>query len=279
MQPRWPVKRLARALAASLMLAGVVTGIVPAAASAATCQSWTGAIDSLSAVRAVSASDVWAVGASSNGTVDKTLILHWNGHKWATVTSPSPGTASSLSGVAATSAQNVWAVGESETISTEQTLILHWDGHTWTTVPSPSPSPVATLAAVGASSANNAWAVGASGGGPDATLILHWNGHTWAKVTSPNAGGPGGGNLLSGVAVTAGSNAWAVGLYHSAGSTVTNVLLLHWNGQSWQAVPGPNPGTTSNMLSAVAATSSGNVWTVGQYASGGAIQALAFHCC
>jgi ABC-type sugar transport system substrate-binding protein len=34
--------RVAAALAAPLMLAGVLTGLGPAAASAATCQAWTG---------------------------------------------------------------------------------------------------------------------------------------------------------------------------------------------------------------------------------------------
>ena len=73
----------------------------------------------LFSVAAVSASNVWAVGFSTDSTTtDHTLIEHWNGTSWSVVKSPSPGSGSdSLSGVAAISANNVWAVGASNTFS------------------------------------------------------------------------------------------------------------------------------------------------------------------
>src|SRR5215472_15835744 len=59
----------------------------------------------LQAVAATSASNAWAVGASSAGA----LIEHWNGTAWTQVPSPVP--AGVLTGVAATSARDAWAVG------------------------------------------------------------------------------------------------------------------------------------------------------------------------
>ncbi len=62
---------------------------------------------------ATSASNAWAVGfATNHGT--QTLILHWNGVKWARVPSPSPGPSDrddELAAVTAISSGNVWAVG------------------------------------------------------------------------------------------------------------------------------------------------------------------------
>jgi hypothetical protein len=238
--------------------------------------------DNLRAVRAVSASDVWAVGGTFNGTVGRALILHWNGHTWKQATIPSTGTASELAGVAASSASNVWAVGESETTSSERTLVLHWNGRRWAQQASPSPggsNSEDSLAAVGVSSAGNAWAVGTfTNGGIDNTLTLHWNGHKWARVTSPNRGGSASGNSLAGVAIVSGRDAWAVGSYVDGSGTAQNVLLLHWNGSTWQMTAGPRPAIR-NAFTAVAASSSGNVWAAGFSDTANARQALAFHCC
>src|SRR5713226_3906576 len=69
----------------------------------------------LSAVAAVSSSDVWAVGSyyiDDRGSVSKTLTEHWNGSSWSVVPSPNPETSSNaLSGVAIVSSSDAWAVG------------------------------------------------------------------------------------------------------------------------------------------------------------------------
>jgi len=65
-------------------------------------------------VAAVSATDIWAVGQSQNGTsgIPSTLIEHWDGTSWSIVASPSPGSAATLSGAAADPASGqAWAVG------------------------------------------------------------------------------------------------------------------------------------------------------------------------
>ena len=59
----------------------------------------------------------------------------------------------------------------------------------------------------------NAWAVGSYGNGTtDQTLIERWNGSAWKQVPSPDPGGSAVFNILSGVAATSSSNAWAVRL-------------------------------------------------------------------
>jgi len=48
-------------------------------------------VNFLVAVSAVSATNIWAVGNTSDGPADTTFILHWNGRTWNQVPSPSPG--------------------------------------------------------------------------------------------------------------------------------------------------------------------------------------------
>src|SRR6266702_604354 len=78
-------------------------------------------------VAAVSATDIWAVGQSQNGTsgIPSTLIEHWDGTSWSIVTSPSPGSAATLSGAAADPVSGqAWAVGNftAATSGAQQTL-------------------------------------------------------------------------------------------------------------------------------------------------------------
>jgi hypothetical protein len=202
----------------------------------------------LSAVAAVSAHDVWAVGY----TKKKTLIVHWNGTGWKRVASPSPPPAQygpyGLIGVAATSPTNAWAVGSG---ADNKSVILQWNGVKWSQVPSPNGS----LSAVAATSSSNAWAVGSlSSASGQKTLILHWNGKVWAKVPGTGAG------YLSAVAVSSRTNAWAVG------STKTlKTLALHWNGKTWKRVHSPSLDAESS-LNSVSIGSARNAWAVG-YAS------------
>jgi hypothetical protein len=96
--------------------------------------------DWLTSVSAVSAKNVWAVGRYGNhdlGTLDKTLIEHWNGARWTVVPSPDPGGSSvdnDLWGVSAIRAGDVWAVGGVGAFLNPQfsaPLSLHWNGTSW----------------------------------------------------------------------------------------------------------------------------------------------------
>jgi len=336
---RRPAGRLARALTICLLLAGAVTGIGPAAASAATCGAWSGRqppspgaednnlngvavlspcdawavgfdLDSggmdqtltehwngstwtvvpspnvagldniLNGVRAESPTDIWAVGESAPGISLATggarpLILHWDGHTWARVASPSPGTGAVLNAVRTVSATDAWAVGSFGNGTTGQPLILHWNGHKWAQVASPHPGTNGVLQSVATTSASNAWAVGTFfNGTADRGLILHWNGQKWAQVASPNPGGPASDTFLNGIAADSVSGkAWAVGLHE--GATTGKALILAWNGKKWAQQATPSPG--SSFLDSAATTGAGNTWAVGAYASGTARNSLILH--
>src|SRR5438876_1003879 len=74
----------------------------------------------LTAVSAVSATDIWAVGNLSGPNGYQTLVEHWNGTQWSIASSSSVG---SLNGVAAIATNNVWAVGSRASTNNIQTLI------------------------------------------------------------------------------------------------------------------------------------------------------------
>ena len=61
------------------------------------------------------------------------------------------------------------------------------------------------------------------------TVILRWNGAAWKQVPSPS---PAPSAVLSGVAATSASSAWAVG--STSNSTVSKTLVLRWNGKTWK---------------------------------------------
>src|SRR5215216_1684505 len=130
------------------------------------------------------------------------------------------------------------------------------------------------LNAVAVVSANNVWAVGFSphpSGTPlyiRQTLIEHWNGSNWSVIPSPN---PAGKTyvVLNGVAAVSASDIWAVGHSGDPGSIPLQTLTMHWDGTRWSIIPSPSPGTyNGNVLTAVAAVSTNNVWAVGWYQSG-----------
>jgi hypothetical protein len=284
MRRHWPAGRFLAAVAALLMITGVLTALVPAAASAAACQNWTGvqppspgaSSNLLVGVAVLSPCNVWAVGSDVNGSGGtQTLTEHWNGSSWTAVPSPNPGISNHLFGVDAVSPTNIWAVGDVSSGTGTQTLILHWNGTSWKQVPSLSPGSFNRLVGTRVVSASDVWAVGFfSRGTGDKTLILHWNGTSWKQVPSPSRGGPGSDDDLFSVAALARSNAWAVGEIFTGGKSTT--LILHWNGSKWARVPSPSPGH-SNELFGVDATSPRNAWAVGLATNGAANQTLVLH--
>ncbi len=129
-------------LGAPLLVAVVLAGTGPGAASASTCGSAAGqpvspgTSSSLGGV-AVVACQAWAVGDYSNGSARLALIERWNGTNWAQVPSITPANSfqPELTGGTAISANDAWAVGGYIAIAggfPHRTLIEHWNGTTWT---------------------------------------------------------------------------------------------------------------------------------------------------
>jgi len=142
----------------------------------------------LADVSAVSATDIWAVGAFSNGTANQTLTEHWNGKSWKVIASPSPAGPAGidgLHGVSAVSASNAWAVGSYVSGGVKRTLIEHWNGRAWKQVTSKNPGSSNLLAGVAATK-STAWAVGAFTSGSANLGLIERHGAAWVHITSPN---------------------------------------------------------------------------------------------
>lgn len=119
----------------------------------------------LTAIAAISSTDIWAVGHSETNITDVPLIEHYDGQGWSIVSSPYPPPSefNELYAVAAISANDVWAVGYENENSSGQyggALTEHWDGTSWSLVSAPDPGNAAEL--LGATTLNGSlWAVGA----------------------------------------------------------------------------------------------------------------------
>ena len=182
---------------------------------------------------------------------------------WNLISSWSTGGGSSLNAVAAISQSDVWAVGweGSSDSFTTLTLTEHWDGMTWNLVPSANVKALdQKLSGVAAASTNDIWAVGyhSNTGSDRHVLIEHWDGTSWSIISSP-----AGNQQLQAVAAISASNVWAVGDSINQNTGNTRTLVEHWNGTSWSIVKSPDVGTSINVLYAVAAISSNDIWAVG----------------
>ena len=284
------VCKAVRIAVAPLLMAGAMSAIGPAGASASACAAWTvvrppdpgGTTrdNVLQGVVTLSSRAAWAAGYYFNGIAAQTLVERWNGSAWSQVPSQNIGGRANfneLNGVAATPTGSAWAVGYDFGGAANQTLIEQWNGALFRRVASPDPggrSQNNVLTAVAATSGSNAWAVGTYLSRPaNRTLIEHWNGHTWTQVPSPSPSSNN--NALTGVAATSAGNAWAVGYYISRAGYQT--LIEHWNGATWTRVASPSPSSNDNFLTGVAATSVRNAWAVGYYFSGSSYQTLTEH--
>jgi hypothetical protein len=220
---------------------------------------WSG--NSLNAVSALSATDVWAVGSECYSA--DTIVEHWDGSAWSLVPAPRHRdgieSTAALYGVAAISPSNVWAVGYQSSNSTEA-LVEHYDGTTWSEV-SVAGGSSSFLASVSATGPNDVWAVGSTASG---NLIEHFDGNGWSISPSPQ---PGSSSSLDSVSALSPTDAWAVGSKSGFGAQ-ESTFILHWDGTSWREVPSPNPsnsGDARNELRSIVATSRGDAWAVGTY--------------
>lgn len=219
-------------------------------------------------VAGVSATNVWAVGATGSASQGplQTLIEHWNGTRWSIVSSPnSQLPINHLYGVTAISSSDIWAVGSASVEGgATSTLIEHWNGTKWKIVASPNTTELANyLYSVAAITANNIWAVGSaasSGGSSAQSLIEHWNGQQWSIVTSPNVLSL---NILNGISAVSAKDIWTVGYTMNVSGTTIQTLIEQWNGSKWKIVSGPNPTGENNTLNSVVAISASDVWAVG----------------
>ncbi|MFI5893987.1 hypothetical protein ACIA5D_28195 [Actinoplanes sp. NPDC051513] len=210
----------------------------------------------LTAVKAFSASDAWAVGQTASGgsTFRKTLAMHYNGATWAATPTTSPGTRTNfVTAVDGIATNDMWMAGYSLNLPygnrIRQSMVQHWNGSAWTQVATPNNGST-YLYDVAAVSATDAWAVGfASTGG---AFVIRWNGSAWNTVAAPPLAS------LNSVAARSGNDVWVAGS-DAAGAPA----LANWNGASWSVTPVPAGGGATVTLSGVAFASSTTEWAVG----------------
>ena len=229
----------------------------------------------LSAVAALSATNVWAVGSykAHAGGLGRTLVMHWNGTAWKRVASPHPGRRhyadSGLSGVAAVSPESVWAVGSYYRAQgrhgSYQTLSLNWNGQKWKQVPTPNAHGGNGLTAVAVAGRNNVWAVGGHWNGVTGWLLAeHWNGHAW-RILPADSGYPGSdGQILTSVTTVPGDGVLAAGLTSYEDAQCYYGIIEHSNGHAWSPVTAPN--LLAAQFSGIAAASPRAVWVLANYA-------------
>lgn len=237
--------------------------------------------DTLNAVAAVAANDVWAVGESVTGNnATQPLIERWDGSAWRVVSSPAPAGATAghfnaIARIAGTS--QLWAVGSvrigpppAGMLGYFQPLIERWDGSTWQIAASPSlpsGSLAGSLNGVIALSASDAWAVGdyTTSAHKLRALIAHWDGSAWKVVTGPDAVGSLPVVSLGSVAAANAHDVRAVGHTYTADSQYVP-LIAQWNGTAWRAVTSLAPsGAAGSSLGGIATDSVGNFWAVGSW--------------
>lgn len=204
----------------------------------------------LSAVAAIAANDVWAVGwrstnAGSSG-VPHTFIEHWDGASWTVVPSPNPVPTGDdqLTTVAGSGPNDVWAAGiacRSSYVDCGQ-MLLHWNGTQWQAIANTLPGGCCPgPSSLSVDSSTDAWMV------INAVQVAHWNGTNWTTVTLPLANS----QSPSAVWARSPSDVWVVG---------GGGLLDHWNGTSWTSYQSPGTGVG---YAAVVGTSTHNVYAVG----------------
>jgi hypothetical protein len=252
-------------------------------------------------VVAIAPDDVWAVGGWS-GIVDGTMqtfafTMHWDGVTWSFVPTPQPTacvgcTNVTLWAVDATGPNDVWAAGDKRVQSPDgflgtHILVMHWNGSQWTVMNTPLQSGASGDMVWGlkAIAPNDVWFMGEGfyGGSPlipNPALAMHWNGSSFVLTTvpsvNPQTSGFGDGNALRAASALSPNDVWAVGAASDGDSMPAgHSQIQHWNGSTWQNVPGPSPGVWHD-LDAVVAISPNDVWAGGEYFDS-AYHGLALH--
>lgn len=239
--------------------------------SIATVDRWTGArwapmtvpqpgpANGLAGVTALAPNDAWAVGTRYS-IVNRTLTEHWNGKTWAVVNSPSLGPGDSgLFAVTGIGPNDVWASGQA---NNDQPLLEHWNGRRWSMVSSaPFTDPV-SLNGISGRPGTDVWAVGTDQSEfGDLPVAERWDGSTWKVIPIKNPTFPFG--ELETVSVLSNSDVWAGG-YYLDNASVRRPLIEHWNGQTWNYVPSPDPGSVDTEILSLQAHSATDVLAAGK---------------
>jgi hypothetical protein len=254
---------------AIVLVAAASLTAIPALGSALPCSGWqtvpsvTGNIR-LSAVAALSDSDVWASGHIAEAGL-RAVFEHWDGSTWSRVPEPPTRTWHGINDLAAVGPSDVWAVGwasvNPQDLDPFRPFAEHWDGTEWTNMPVPRPlgASSSVLTGVSPSGPHDLLAVGYRiVAGERRTLAERWHRGEWTVVPSEN---PSVSNGLLDVSSSRPSSGLTVG-YRSDGSGY-RTLIERWNGDLWSNVRSANPADIDNVLTSIASVPDGGRWAVG----------------
>ncbi len=190
-------------------------------------------------VQMLSPTDGWMVGEGNTAVAGghTSVILHYNGARWAPVQAPPVGGIGSLDMLSATDG---WATGEG--------AILHYDGRQWSVF-----QQVPQIIALSMGSASDGWAYGGSPSAPDGTLLWHYNGKQWVQGPTITSGSLTRSANVYALSMDSATDGWAVGVEGSLISSDNNSipLYLHYSQGHWTRAQGPNVGIGGlTMLSA-----------------------------
>src|SRR5215469_11290649 len=225
----------------------------------------------LASVACNSSSACTAVGSSNSGT----LAEHWNGTRWRIQATPNPAGAqfSFLNAVSCTSSSACTAVGGyGNSSGTLVNLAERWNGTTWQIQRTPNrPRASASgFSAISCPMPSFCMAAGpaANSFSTPVSLAESWNGKSWKVQDTPNLPGAEPSGLL-GVSCTRPSNCMAVGLTGTDNSPRAALVAEHWNGNSWNITPVPNPPgiTAGGGLGSVSCTGTSACMAIGAYSN------------
>jgi hypothetical protein len=184
----------------------------------------------LNAVRALSATDIWATGwrGDGNGTF-ATLVEHWDGHSWTVLPTPPGMNRAGMHAISASGPNDVWITGDQgtpENPGEARALIEHWDGHAWTVADLPDLGNTAVLG-VYAAGPTDVWATTEVTGQGVASSFLHWDGHTWTVNPAPGLRAYGMSSYYFGMGGTGHDDVWAAGWSYDFGSGNGTPQIAH----------------------------------------------------
>ena len=213
--------------------------------------------NSLSALAAISARNIWAIGESydKDTLVTNQLIEHWDGSSWRIVADPAGSHFRPLA-ITTLSARDIWVGGERR--YDESAVAEHWNGKQWTVFDTPA---AGQLDGLSAASSSDIWAVGGLFDRDDTldftSLIEHWNGHAWSESRQTISN-----TVLTGVAAVSSNDVWAVGRYGEPAAHGRE-LIEHWSGMGWRIAKTPSQPIPGD-LNAISSGRHGDLWAVGR---------------
>ncbi|MDP9341011.1 MAG: hypothetical protein M3Q23_02650 [Actinomycetota bacterium] len=189
----------------------------------------------LSDVFAVARNDVWAVGPDE--AAHHTTVVRWDGGRWDPLPTPAlPAQHNWLTSIGGVGADDLWAAGIAFPGPTDRRsypIMEHWDGSSWKDVTLPDlGSSQGGLGSITPVSSNDMWAFGWYGQrNLQHPLAEHWDGHRWGVSALPDTGA--GLDDLWGASASSADDVWAVGRDFESDDPI---LVVHWDGRTWQRV-------------------------------------------